>query len=194
VNRLLRELTHLPAEPGEYTHGDVLLEAGLELRAHGHPDAAAPVIEQAVAWFRAHPAAAAAEVQMTAPLVVALVTAGRLDDARHEAEALARAHPDRLSYRAALACLAARRGERAGALRVSSELATTSLPHLRGANTLARAEIAASLGQRDDAVALLNDAFAQGLGIMERYWLHLDPWLESLRGYAPFEALIRPTG
>jgi hypothetical protein len=47
-------------------------------------------------------------------------------------------------------------------------------------------------GERDTAVTLLRQAFAEGLdyGI----WLHRDMDLESLRDYEPYQELVRPKG
>jgi hypothetical protein len=57
---------------------------------------------------------------------------------------------------------------------------------------MARAAIAANLGQREQAVALIEQAFTEGLA--ELGGLHADPWFASLRGYRPFEALQGPRG
>lgn len=53
-----------------------------------------------------------------------------------------------------------------------------------------RAELAALLGDRDRAVALLKEALDQGGGTMAGCNHNFD--LESLHGYPPFEELIRP--
>jgi hypothetical protein len=53
-----------------------------------------------------------------------------------------------------------------------------------------RASIAAARGEREEALRLLQ------LAISERVtygnWLHNEPALDSLRGYPPFETLVRP--
>jgi hypothetical protein len=61
-----------------------------------------------------------------------------------------------------------------------------------GEHTYYRAGIAANLGERERAVELLRDAFAQGQYF--GYSLHNSLALEPLRGYPPFEELIRPKG
>ena len=61
-----------------------------------------------------------------------------------------------------------------------------------GQHTQQRAFIAAALGDRDAAVALLRTAFGQGMTVGE--WAHMEPALESLRDYPPFQELIRPKG
>ena len=65
---------------------------------------------------------------------------------------------------------------------------------LSGANTLERAFIAADLGQRDRAVSLLQEVFAQGYGFSIRWRLHWLTDTRSLRGYPPFEQLLQPQG
>lgn len=51
--------------------------------------------------------------------------------------------------------------------------------------------IVALLGEKDHAVSLLREAVAQGSS-PARYDHEMD--LESLHGYPPFEALIKPKG
>ncbi len=52
--------------------------------------------------------------------------------------------------------------------------------------------IAAVLGDRDEAVSLLQRAFAEGY----RYGIavHREIDFESLRGYPPFSELLKPKG
>ena len=49
-----------------------------------------------------------------------------------------------------------------------------------------------SVKERDEAVDLLRRAFAQGLAF--GLWVHVDPDLEPLRGYPPYEEIVRPKG
>jgi hypothetical protein len=60
-------------------------------------------------------------------------------------------------------------------------------PYIRGAHTYGRARIAAALGERDRAVDLLREAFAEGQALA--WGTHGDYVFERLRGYAPFEQL-----
>jgi hypothetical protein len=73
---------------------------------------------------------------------------------------------------------------------VDAELVGMALPHLFGNETYARACIAAQLGEKDRAVALLQRTFGQGFFFQTS--VHRDLELEPLRGYPPFEELIRP--
>ena len=82
--------------------------------------------------------------------------------------------------------------------RIDSSLAEQSnrplrSPWVRAAQILARAHIAAGFGRREQAVALLRDANARGmfdLGSPHEY--HTDLLLAPLRGYPPFDALLKP--
>ncbi len=114
---------------------------------------------------------------------------------------LAAEHPDDINYKGRLGTLAARRGDRAEAKRIAEELRTLNRPDLLGRHTLRIARIFALLGDKEGALARLRDAVAQGSGLLESpdsygygflYRHSMD--LESLRGYPPFEELIKPKG
>jgi predicted Zn-dependent protease len=79
-------------------------------------------------------------------------------------EKLAAERPDSPEYLGYLGALAARRGDRPEAKRVSDSLASMKVPYLRGAHTYWRARIAATLGEPERAVALLRKCF-QGAGV-----------------------------
>jgi hypothetical protein len=88
-------------------------------------------------------------------------------------------------------------GQAAEARRIADDLRKRKGLWLNGMHTLGAARILALLGEKDEAVRLLTDAVAQGAGIGELNYAHMFSHcmdLESLRGYAPFEALIKPKG
>ena len=89
--------------------------------------------------------------------------------------------------------IAAQRGDTAEARRVDAQLAAKG-DNDGGANTLERAFIASMLGEKDRAVALLEEAFAQGRGFNARWRLHWFTDLKPLRGYPPFQQLLQPQG
>ncbi|MCX6831835.1 MAG: hypothetical protein NT028_06815, partial [candidate division Zixibacteria bacterium] len=95
-------------------------------------------------------------------------------------------------YESALGLIAARLGDRTRAMEVSEWLKNLKLPYLFGANTYQRACIAAILGDKEQAVALLKESFLQGgeFGI----WVHKDFDLESLWDYPPFIEFLKPKG
>jgi hypothetical protein len=87
--------------------------------------------------------------------------------------------------------LAARRGDRAPALAADSALAASRRPYLNGRHTYWRARIAALLGDREGAVALLRQAIQEGRMYPE---LHAQMDLAPLHGLPAFEELIRHKG
>jgi hypothetical protein len=177
-------------------HGALMAYQAAELRAHGHAAAGQALAERAVAWLRAETAdrgtqsvrgpAAAAERGV---LVSALYTAGRWREARALVEPLGPADSadvDRLAY---AGLTAARLGDTLAARRYDARLAAVRTPYLSGGPTYRRARLAAVLGERDRAVALLREAFTQGTPY---YRTHAERDFEGLRGYEPFDALVRP--
>jgi tetratricopeptide (TPR) repeat protein len=68
-----------------------------------------------------------------------------------------------------LATIAARLGHRADAERMSAALRDRPAAYLHGRQTFWRAHIAAALGQREAAVLLLRDAYAQGYPMNDDY-------------------------
>ena len=189
VNRVIDELQFLQSRgtmPDE-----VMLEAALELRAHGHAEASRAMADRLIAWCRARPSAAGVERERAA-LALALVLRGRDREARAAYGKLAAEHPDNPEYVGALALLAAGRGDRAGAERASEKLQIFPAPGLYGANTYQRARIAAALGEKDPAVGFLRQAFAEGLPFTVR--IHQDTAFEPMRDYPPFRELLRPKG
>lgn len=89
--------------------------------------------------------------------------------------------------------MATRDGDRAGAERVSEWLGAQKRPYLWGEAEFWRARIAALLGERDEAVRLLRQAFAEGYPAADPR-IHAQADFERLRGYAPFDALVAPGG
>ena len=98
--------------------------------------------------------------------------------------------PGSLTFQGFLGIVAAREQRRDDALRADRTLQGMSPRYLYGRNTMWRARIHAVLGERDIAVALVQEAFAQGYprgGVM-----HLYPSLWSLRDYPPYQELLTP--
>lgn len=211
VRARLAEGTSLPPQPG-WTLPDVALLAALELRTHGHEAAAREALDQAARWLAQAPADTFHAEHRSYELAFSDYLAGRLDDAqrrfeRLEAEAaLGGSGPfsigflahctgdlsDEVTYLGYLGAIAALKGDRAAALSTDRALQRMNGPYLFGRHTLRRARIHALLGDRDRAVALLQEAIGQGLpyGVQ----LHTDIAFASLRGYPPFKELLKPKG
>jgi len=182
----------LDAAATGWTPGEVMIEAGLELNAHGHKEDSREIFAQAIAWAEGRPEAERKTVTRRSFYAGALYDAGRWDEAKRIFESLGAEHPDNIGYQGFLGTLAARRGDREGAIRIADELAAIDRRFLFGSNTYWRARIAALLGEKEQAVSLLKESFAQGAsyGID----LHRDIDLEPLWDYPPFKELIRPKG
>ncbi len=173
----------------------VLYSAAIELDAHGHSEAARELLERVIQWYETRgplPDEAGPVDRRSWGLL--LLFLGRLEDARPWVEGLAAEYPGNMQFQALLGVLQARLGDRAGAERISQVLADWDAPVLRGENTLYRAHIAANLGDRADAVRLLELAVAEGRPW--DWWRRFDmqPLLKPLRGYPPFEDFIQPRG
>jgi tetratricopeptide (TPR) repeat protein len=189
IDSLLRQAGRLPADPAA-SEVTLLGDIAEELRAHGHREPAARY------WERSLLAASDRLAGAGDPAAARLQRASTLHALGRSAEAIAAldsvpavATPpaDALGLRGVLA---ARQGDRPRALEMANRLVALPRAYSFGVPTVWRARIAAALGERDDAVALLRTAFAEG----REYdlWLHRDQDLAALRGYGPYEELIRP--
>jgi TolB-like protein len=160
-----------------------------ELDAHGQPAAARGVRERVVALPRPEgPPAGTRAARAARGRALALL--GR--DADTAFARLAAEQPDEPAYLAERGVAAARRGARADAERYDARLRALARPYDWGQTPYARARLAAALGDRDGALALLREALARGLPFGPA--LHADPALAPLRGDARFQALMRPGG
>ncbi|HQT94179.1 MAG TPA: protein kinase [Thermoanaerobaculaceae bacterium] len=215
ANRVIDDSLAVPSR--DMTPAGLMLSAAVELRAHGHRAAALQTAARAVDWLGSRPPSETTKDEHRVVLAAALYAAERWDEARPIYQELAARVPltgghgespnapptptdvsetvrvsRAIAYAGALGALAARRGDRGEALRVSAELARLDRPFLFGAHTYGRARIAALLGERQQAVDLLRESFAQGNSYGVN--LHRAMDLEPLHGYAPFEELLKPKG
>jgi hypothetical protein len=115
--------------------------------------------------------------------------AGRPDDAWRSATRAAAAAPGDPVALGALGVAAARRGDVATARRADS-LLRAPVAYSLGFPSLARARIAAALGEGERALALLRESFADGLWYPDLP--HSDPAFSALRDSPAFLAVIRP--
>jgi serine/threonine-protein kinase len=210
VERRLGELIGLPEEP-LFRPVEVVEAVAVELRQHGHPAAAEAAFARALRWYADRPAAERATPTFRARHAEALYAAGRWAEARPLFEQLAGlppgvlTRPGRAGYLGAIGdgspddvdcpgyvgALAARRGDRAAAMAADSTLAALGRPSLLGRDTLWRARIAALLGDRERAVALVRQALQAG----QMYpTLHGQADLSSLGDVPAFQELIQPKG
>jgi tetratricopeptide (TPR) repeat protein len=185
---LLDRALAMPAEGG-LTPGGVLVTAAAELRAHGRAGEAGPVLGRALAWFDAHPAARRERAPGLRAHAEALLMAGRPADARR---ILLASPADSAGswYRGLLGVAAARTADAAAARRAAAAMAGDPRPYLFGRTLYWAGAVRGALGDSAAAVAALREAFARG----QPYgaYLHVAPEWDAVRGYAPYEQLIRP--
>jgi len=172
--------------------GEALESLAEEARAHGHGAVASEIVDRALGWYDEQSEefrAAAAGRMLRGQL---LHQRERWDEAAAVFAALAADSAYLVNALGFQGTIAARQGDVASARRLARDLAELQLPRLNGTNTYWRACVAALLGEKDEAVALLQRAFSEGLGYGT--WIHRDIDLESLRDYPPFQELMRPKG
>lgn len=184
LERLLDEGTALPVE-ANVSPGDVMRMAAAELNAHGEPAAAARALDRAIEWYRTREL----DARHRGALAHALYEGERLDEAHVLFTELAAAQPDNASHAAYLGMIAARSGRRDEAIMISEALANVHNASRRS-STLWRARIAARLGETQEALELLRQAFAGG--VAHGLWLHTDRDLASLHSEPEFRRLLRP--
>jgi predicted Zn-dependent protease len=185
------EETQTLASSSVYTPGLSMRIAAEELRAHGYRRESIELAQQSAAWYRNRPAEFQAAPANRLSLAQSLYVAEEWAAAREIVSALVREAPANVAYTALAGAVAARAGDRGAAEKFAAALANAaSVPG--GVIELRRAQLAALLGERDQAVSLLRDAFARGLSMSTGLHRHMD--LESLRGFAPFDELMKPKG
>jgi tetratricopeptide (TPR) repeat protein/predicted Ser/Thr protein kinase len=198
VTELLDELLTLPR--GDRSYASYATRTALVLRVNGYREASFQVLERAFKWLESRPEDGAQGNRFD--LAEVLYTAERWEEAQVIYEELYKELSDNIPYGiiclARLGAIAARRGDREEALRISGVLEDDKRPYLFGRPTGFRASIAALLGEKELAVRLLQEALTQGV-IYQRntyrgYYIHPNMDLEPLYDYPPFQELIKPKG
>ena len=190
VQRRVDEAEGLPANSGDVP-SDVMRDIGAELRAHGHEVAARAAFAQALAWLDNRPAEEQATVRSRQRRAAVLYDLGRWAEARGLLERLTLERPGDVDHRGYLGVLAARRGDRAAALAAERALGALRDPYLHGRHTYWRARIAALLGERERALALLRDSLQQGREYLQ---VHGEADFAGLRDMPSFRELVQPKG
>ncbi len=160
-----------------------------ELFTHGHEDAAERLIADHLTRYDPG--------QDTSVYRAAywLERVGQLEEAEATLDRAVEAGSDDKRLWARLAILAAKRGEREKALRISKQLEEREEERVvsRAYSTFYRATIAAYLGDNEGAMELLRQSREMS-GILSRDH-HWNRWIpQSLRDYPPFQELVRPKG
>ncbi len=158
-----------------------------ELDAHGYHDAASRVARRTLAWVKTQPAARQAEWATDIPTF--LYHADSLLAARRALERVLVVDSNEANL-ALLAVICAELGDKDTARQIGVRLGRPVASPLLADRLVLRAWVAASLDEREAAVAMLRDAFRAGYSW--RSLLHINPGMKHLRGYPPYEALIHP--
>jgi DNA-binding SARP family transcriptional activator/tetratricopeptide (TPR) repeat protein len=178
-------------KPWQFTY---LFRLIMELRVHGYEDAAQQVVGLALPWF------SAPSVDEESPMLhqsrgAFLYVAKRWDESKPHYEWLASPTTVDPDFRGRLAVLALREGDRETAIQTAEWMEGFGAQpyNHHGQYTLWRARLAAHLGDHEKAVGLLRQAFREGASA-DPGVLHIDPDLEPLWDYEPFQELLRPKG
>ena len=190
LNECLDEGLVFPLEQSSGLY-NVMWWARRELRAHGYKEASLQVNDRAIKWLENRPKEEAETARHRGRVAGSLYFAERWEEAQALYKELHKEYPDSIDYLGWLGTLAARLGDRDEALRIADVLENDERPYLFGDHTYWRARIAALLGEKELAMRLLQEAFAQGARI-DLY--HSDIDLEPLYDYHPFQELIKPKG
>ena len=158
-----------------------------EFRAHGDPATAKRLLSLVSAWRERLPVRGRMPEREFAE-AIAMLMSGMPDSAAVRFASVAR-DTTRIDAAGYLALAEAARGNRARARAIADSLGALGRPWLFGAHTYWRAAIMGALGDRPLAVQLLQQSNAEGRQMDT--W-HYDAALDSLHGYAPFEALVTP--
>lgn len=161
---------------------------GRELQLHGEREEGGRLVVESVRLARGALTTDSSSQVLREQLGEALMQAGEWAEARAVWESIVPGmgggRPPRIAGQAGVA--AARAGDVAFAESALGLLASGS----RMEFPWHRSRILASLGRRDEAMAELTRAVAMGMSMAEL--AHTDIGFELLRGYAPYEALVRP--
>jgi tetratricopeptide (TPR) repeat protein len=199
VNAVLAEMLRVPEDaPQQGPKGQWLDEVGRDLRAHGHLEEARAVFERALRSYETLPPQARADDDQRRVLALLLYDLGRWREALPIVRDFAAKYPDDVIARSRLGAVYARLGDRKGLGAVDRWLAEWNEPYraFTISPTFERARLAAILGDRERAVALLRQAAEEGafLDGGQGFGPHSDPDFEPLRNYPPFPELMKPKG
>ncbi len=170
---------------GRFASNSIL--AAMEFRAHGDTASGARLLEKARLWYARHPAQAASPERQSFDAIAQLMS-GNAQQALAAFTQLAR-DTSRISAAGYLGLAELALGHRDRARAIADSLGALPRKWLFGEHTFWRAAIIGALGEREQAVTLLQQAHARGQP-METW--HYTVALSALHGFGPFEALLRP--
>ncbi len=184
IDSLLDQATAIFPDPFEPINW-----AGKELRAHGQAEAAMAVFQRGIEWLRERPPE---EPYHQNRLAFMLYGAERWEEAHAIFRALAEEQPDRLLFLGMEGRSAARMGDTVSARAISARIAEMPWPEHDFEHYYVRGILAALLGQPDEAMRLIGEAFERGKFFSLD--LHLESDLESLHQREDWQEFMRPKG
>jgi tetratricopeptide (TPR) repeat protein len=184
----------LPEDPGTwvpFSPGDLLLQVSQELRVHGaSPDTVRRYTDAAVEWYAVPTSAGQSDTVHLLGHARASYNAGRWEEARQLYQRLMAINSQSPEFVGGIGMTAGRLGDAAQADSMLRQLKSMKLAYPFGRPSRWAANIAAVLGQREEAVQLLSQALREGSGRYNEW--HTHPDFQILADYPPFLELIRP--
>jgi hypothetical protein len=174
------------------TPADHMLSAALELRAHGHESDADDMLTRARQWITARQAELSKRRGLRRTAANVFFASRQFDSAQTRYAALAAEDSFDIMARGRVGSSAALRGDTATANRIATGLSSIKRAYTFGEPAYWGAAIASALGDKETAVRLLTEALARGDRKMPE--IHRLEEFQALRGYVPFEAILRPKG
>ncbi|MBI1723880.1 MAG: protein kinase [Gemmatimonadetes bacterium] len=185
VTRVLEQAT---GKPTGWDGGPGL--AYVEFLAHGHDEAARAMLPRALSTYEGFATQTGAMRADSVAFATALFAARDYRRSREWWQRLASARDTSGEAQRNLTFLAAREGGRERALRESEQWAVNPPPFHPGRVSYRRAQVAAELGDKPRAIALLRQAFAEGFPF--GVGIHRDIHLQSIWNEPGFRDLMRP--
>lgn len=195
--------SRIVARGGDFWPADIVCHAAREIHAHGSDQDSRPAREACLDAVVRGGAALDDSVRFLPRLGDALFRLGRLEQAAGAYGDLLRLVPEHSSAVAPLELLALGRlgviatmqGDEEAARRWEARLRAYDSPYVGGRPGLWRAKMAVARGDRDQAVALLRQAFSQGLS----FWssdhgdrMHVEVGLAPLFDDPAYRAMVAP--
>jgi tetratricopeptide (TPR) repeat protein len=171
---------------------EAMWSAGKELRAHGQAEAALAVFQRCIEWLRERPPEEVDRANHQRRLAMMLYLTEHWEEAHAIYRAVAEEQPDDLFLLGMEGRSAARMGDTASAREMSARIAEMPWPEDDYEHYYVRGILAALLGEPDEAMRLIREAFERGKFFAPS--LHLESDLESLYPREDWQEFIRPKG
>jgi serine/threonine protein kinase/tetratricopeptide (TPR) repeat protein len=191
VNELLEESRKLPPQLG-WSAGRLMYNAGYFLRFYGHRQEAAEMLDGAIKYFKNLPEKEAEARTNRFYLADSLYERKQWEEATLLYKALWEEDSENdIKSLGRIGLIAIRLGNMEESERTSVTLKTLPWSYPRGYHTFYRARIAAVMGEKEEAVRLLREAFSQGYPFSNLYNV-ID--FELLKDYLPYVEFMNPKG